>query len=384
MLGIKRIVIGDGERGLLYANRRLKRVLTPGVYYLADLFGRMEVRTHGIAEPMYAGDNAEVIIESLSAGGGRAGKGLEEHFVLADIGDNEAGLVYAYDKLTDVLAPNSRRLYWRGPAQVRIERLALTGDRALSDELVRKLRRLPMIKVYGLWVEARVPDESVGLLFVEGKLDRVLEPGVYGFWDFDGAVDVQVVDRRVQAVEVTGQELLTRDKVSLRANLSASYRITDPVAAHTRVKRLNETLYRELQFGLRKAVSAKTLDELLGDKATLDADIAGYAKGRVSGLGVELLGVGVKDLILPGDMKAILNGVVEAEKAAQADVIRRRQEANAARSLANTAKLMASNPTLMRLKELEALEQVTAKVDHLTVFGGLDGVMSQLVKLREA
>jgi hypothetical protein len=74
---------------------------------------------------------------------------------------------------------------------------------------------------------------------------------------------------------------------------------------------------------------------------------------------------------------------VQAEKAAQADVIRRRQEANAARSLANTATLMTSNPMLLRLKELEALERVTAKVERLTVYSGLDGVRGDLVKLRD-
>ena len=67
---------------------------------------------------------------------------------------------------------------------------------------------------------------------------------------------------------------------------------------------------------------------------------------------------------------------------AQANVIRRREESNATRSLLNTAKLIEDNPTLMRLKELEALEKVTEKIDKLTVFGGLEGVMQNLVKLK--
>ncbi|MCB1810388.1 MAG: slipin family protein, partial [Candidatus Competibacteraceae bacterium] len=92
----------------------------------------------------------------------------------------------------------------------------------------------------------------------------------------------------------------------------------------------------------------------------------------------------VKDIILPGEMKTILNQVVEADKAAQANVIRRREETAATRSLLNTARLMDENPTLLRLKELEALEKVTGKIDKLTVFGGLEGVLSGLVSLRKA
>ena len=141
-------------------------------------------------------------------------------------------------------------------------------------------------------------------------------------------------------------------------------------------------MYRELQYGLRKAVSAKMLDELLGDKASLDADIFAWVRGRVSDLGIEILGVG-RDVILPGDMKDILNSVVQAEKAAQANVIRRREEANATRSLLNTARLIEDSPVLMRLKELEALEKVAEKIDTLTVFGGLDGVLKQLVTLKQ-
>lgn len=103
----------------------------------------------------------------------------------------------------------------------------------------------------------------------------------------------------------------------------------------------------------------------------------------MTGLGIEVLGVGVKDVILPGEMKDILNSVVQAEKSAQANVIRRREEANATRSLLNTAKLIEDSPVLMRLKELEALEKITEKIDKLTVFGGLDGVMKQLVSLKQ-
>jgi regulator of protease activity HflC (stomatin/prohibitin superfamily) len=192
-----------------------------------------------------------------------------------------------------------------------------------------------------------------------------------------------VIDLRVQSVEVSGQEMLTRDKVSLRVNLAASFRVADAVAVRTKVAKYGEYLYRELQFGLRKAVASKTLDELLGDKASLDGDIFAYVRGSVVSFGLEVLGVGVKDVILPGEMKEILNGVVQAEKAAQANVIRRREEANAMRSALNTAKLIEDSPTLMRLKELEVLEKVTEKIDKLTVFGGLEGVMKQLVSFKQ-
>lgn len=102
----------------------------------------------------------------------------------------------------------------------------------------------------------------------------------------------------------------------------------------------------------------------------------------MQGFGLEVDSVGVKDIILPGEMKVILAKVVEAEKAALANVIRRREETAATRSLLNTARVMEDNPTALRLKELETLEKVTEKIDKISVFGGLDAVLKDLVKIR--
>jgi hypothetical protein len=95
-----------------------------------------------------------------------------------------------------------------------------------------------------------------------------------------------------------------------------------------------------------------------------------HVRKAIAGFGLAVDGVGVKDIILPGEMKTILNRVIEAEKQAQADLIRRREETAAARSQANTARLMAENPTLARMKELELLQSVLAGTKATFVFAG--------------
>ncbi len=374
MFWVKQIVVGDGERGLLYRNRRLQRVLAPGVYRWLDPFGRIAVAVHNAARAEYAGTDADVLMARMDAK-------LGEHFLLADVGVDQVGLVLKNGKLEDVLAPGTRKLYWKELVPVELRLASLAGSLEMQSDVAHRLRQLGVLAKFAVTLD--VPSESAGLLFVDGKLVRTLALGTYAFWNFRKNVAAEMIDLRVQSLEVSGQELLTRDRVSLRVNLAASVRVTDPVAARTKVAKYGDYVYRELQYGLRKAVSAKTLDELLGDKASLDADIFAHVRGRVTELGLEVLGVGVKDVILPGEMKDILNSVVQAEKAAQANVIRRREEANATRSLLNTAKLIEESPVLMRLKELEALEKVTEKIDKLTVFGGLDGVLKQLVTIKE-
>ena len=135
--------------------------------------------------------------------------------------------------------------------------------------------------------------------------------------------------------------------------------------------------------GLRAAVGTRKLDVLLEDKTAIDRDIADHLGKRFADIGLSVISVGVKDIILPGDMKDLLGKVVEAEKAAQANVIRRREETNATRSLLNTAKVMESNGVALRLKELETLEKVTENVGNLSVVGGLDALLNGLVNIKQ-
>ena len=108
----------------------------------------------------------------------------------------------------------------------------------------------------------------------------------------------------------------------------------------------------------------------------------GRAPGPLNGIPI-----GVKDVILPGDVRELLNKVVEAERTAKANLIRRQEETAATRSLLNTARLMEDNPLLLRLKELEALEKLVEKVGRIDLHtgnaaGGLDALLQNLYRLR--
>ena len=206
------------------------------------------------------------------------------------------------------------------------------------------------------------------------------------FWKFQRVIKIEHVDRRVQTMEVSGQDILTRDKVSLRVNLTALWQVEDAVKARGELQNFVEYIYKELQFALREAVGARTLDEMLGAKGELDREIGNTARASIGQHGITLKSVGIKDVILPGEMKDILNRVVEAEKVAQANLIKRREETAATRSLLNTARLMDENPTLMRLKELESLERLVEKVGRIDLHAGdgqgLDALLTKLVRLK--
>ncbi len=296
-------------------------------------------------------------------------------------------MVYFNERLKSAIAPGMRKLYWKGVARIRVERFDLNEGIALDARTARHLFCGISGKVSTLTeatVYARVvPDGHVGLLYVDGELTETLAAGLHAFWQVSHTVRVDLVDMRVNALEVQGQEILTKDKVALRINVTALYQYLDAAKGVRAVKDPLDQLYKEIQFGLRAAVGTRKLDALLEDKTAIDRDIAEHLGDHFAEIGLSVRSVGVKDIILPGDMKDLLGKVVEAEKAAQANVIRRREETNATRSLLNTAKVMESNGVALRLKELETLEKVTENVGNLSVVGGLDGLLNGLVKLKQ-
>lgn len=378
MIFYKRIVVAEYERGLLIKNRSIRKVLEPGIYRLLDPLGRMQVQIYDLSEAEFKFDKLDYLIKQKPVL-------VERYFQVVELNAFEVGLVYKNGQLDGVLEPGARQLYWKGPVDIKVEVIDIKQDFAVARDKLKLLTRARNSKLVKQLTQflyvAEVDENFAGLLIVDGELVGRLNPGVYAYWKFNRNIKVEQEDLRVQTMEVTGQEILTKDKVTLRINLAATYQVADPVKVRSTIKDWSDFLYRELQFGLRQAVGTRTLDTLLSNKGELDRAVYDYVRARVVENGIELRGVGIKDVILPGEMKDILNQVVQAEKVAEANVIKRREETAATRSLLNTARLMEENPILLRLKELETLEKVTEKVDRLTVFGGLDGVLKDTIKI---
>jgi regulator of protease activity HflC (stomatin/prohibitin superfamily) len=379
MFGLKRITIKKNERGLLLRNGDFERVLQPGQHWVGTWGATVRIETFAMEQTAFVHGLSDYFMAKEPAV-------VAQEFVTAALTDSQVGLRYENGLLVEILAPATRKLYWKGLNEVLVDVVDIATSEKLDTALVAKLnqtqlRQRPVAGLAGVLL-VQVPDYHVGVLAVDGKLQELLGAGAYGFWRYNRQVQVECVDLRSQALEISGQDILTKDKVSLRLNLSATWRYDDVQKAFANTAKPAEMVYRELQFGLRAAVGTRTLDELLEDKATIDAIVKDFAAQKLLAAGITLEGVGVKDIILPGEMKTILAQVVEAEKSAQANVIRRREETAATRSLLNTAKLMEDNPIALRMKELETLERVAERIDKISVFGGLDQVLNGLVKLR--
>lgn len=309
---------------------------------------------------------------------------VERYCVVADLSETEAGALYMDGILLEILPPSTRRLYWRVVDDLALVRMNTQQVQVQTEVMnaVLQPRRKGAVKGRDAILTVQVTAWHVGVLKIDGETQALLPPGLTAYWKINHLVEAEVVDTRLQVLEVSGQEILTKDKVNLRVNLAANWRYSDVLLAFSQLTKPIDHLYRELQFALREAVGTRTLDELLEDKQVIDDVVSEQVKSRMLPFGMEIASLGVKDIVLPGDMKNILAQLVEAEKSAQANVIRRREETAATRSLLNTAKVMENNPVALRLKELETLERVAERIDNISVFGGLDQVLHGLVNIK--
>jgi regulator of protease activity HflC (stomatin/prohibitin superfamily) len=221
-----------------------------------------------------------------------------------------------------------------------------------------------------LRTEIEVPSGFSSLLYFDGAFQRVLKSGTYFFWNGSVKVESQLVDMRVQQIDIAGQEIITADKVSLRINFVCNYKVNDAVKIMTEIKDYKTGIYVLTQLILREYIGKYRFDELLEQKENIASFVLEKLREKHDDYYVEFLDSGLKDIILPGEIREIMNTVLVAEKKAQANVITRREEVASTRSLLNTAKLMEENKTLYKLKELEYLEKICDKVGNISVGDG--------------
>lgn len=194
-----------------------------------------------------------------------------------------------------------------------------------------------------------------GLLYRRGRFHRVLEPGQY--WFYKPAAHVTLVDMRRKTVVLPGQEMLTRENVSVKVSLVAEVEVADPEAAEHRTPDVETALYSLLQVALRQAVAGLSLEELLSGRSVIADQVLESCRPPAAELGLRLHSVGVRDLMLPSDLKKAFAEVIKAQKEGQAALERARGETAALRSLANAARMTADQPMLLQLRLLQSLGQ---------------------------
>lgn len=350
---MKRIKVNAYQVALVFKDGVYRKMLKEGKYWLG--FGETEV-LYELNRQFIPFVELNILLQDAA---------LAEMLHVVDVKDNEIALQYENGLLKSVLNAG-RYAFWKGIINYefviadtsKIEIIENISRATLQNRLVA-----PYIRSYA------VESYEKALLFVDGKYAQMLTAGVYYWFKNNITIVVAKVDTRMQQLEVNGQEILTKDKAALRINAQAQYRVNDMEKAILQNKEYDKQLYVAFQLALREYIAGYSFDEVLEKKDAMAPFVLEQVKAKADALGIEVIGFGIRDIILPGDVKDIMNKVLIAEKNAQANTIMRREETASTRSLLNTAKLMEDNAMLWKLKEMEYVSTIADKIGAITVSG---------------
>lgn len=366
---MKKIVISENERGFLFKNGKFSGVLKAGKYYM---HGGRFIEVVSTDEPLFSEYcSVSTLLESKDI------KDEVDVVEVGGVGKQEIALHFVDGDFTEVLK-HGIHAYWNVSEKHEFKIVDITSPE-VSGDIPHEIFKTPYSS-NSFFTKIEVAPYQKAILYFDRKFQKLLEPGVYYFWKNDVSVNVDFVDTRIKRLNILGQEIMTQDKVSVRVNFVCNYRVTDFVKIVTEIDDFSEQIHIAAQFAIRDYVGRYKLDEVLANKDELTEFVMGRLKAKENELYVKFFDAGVKDIILPGEIRDIMNTVLMAEKKAQASVITRREEVASTRSLLNTAKLMDENATLYKLKELEYIERICENVGSINLNGNSD-VISQLTLL---
>lgn len=358
-------VINDNERGLLYKNGKLKRLLGAGSY---TGFGNVSIEKVSLLQPLSPKGCTSDTLMALN--------GAKDKLIFVEVADNEFCLHYLNGNFMGITS-SGRYAFWKEAGKHEF-RTINNEDPEIGDKVKPyELSKIPQT----MYQTVNVRSGEKARLYYNNKFVKILEPGTYYFWKNNINVEAQIEDMRIRRLTIDGQEILTSDKVGLRINFVMNFKVVDAekvadIADHN----IYMYLYSLSQLVLREYVGRHRVDEILESRDSIADEVLAAIRERSKNAYVFIESAGIKDIILPGEIAAIMNSVLAAEKRAQANVITRREEVASTRSLLNTAKLMDENETLRRLKELEYLERICEHVGEINVNGGA-GLLDKLSEI---
>ena len=351
---MKRVRINVGKVGVVRKNGDYQRVLTAGAHWI------------GFSETIVTYEMSEVYASTTELSIMLRDDEFTNLVEVIDVKDNEIALKYNAGNF-EVVLKAGKYFYFKGLADFKFIKVDLSKVEITEDIKMSVLQRVAVSQYLRVY---KVEAFEEGLLFVDGKFVRKLTKGTYYFWKNATTVEVLKADLRQLQLEISGQEILTKDKAALRVNFYAQYKVIDSEKSLLNSKDYEKQLYILIQLALRAFIGTMTLDELLDNKESVADYVLNIMKTKSVKLGAEILDAGIRDIILPGEVKEIMNQVLIAQKQAQANIITRREETASTRSLLNTAKLMEDNSMLFKLKEMEYVEKIADKIGEITVSGG--------------
>ena len=205
-----------------------------------------------------------------------------------------------------------------------------------------------------------------GVMFFLGRYVDTKEPGL-AFVPF-GLARMKRVSLRVVALDIPVQDVITRDNISVKVNAVLYFRVADPTVAIIEIQDYLYATGQLAQTTLLSVLGQVELDELLQDRRKVNDLLRQILDERTDFWGIEISAVEIKDVLLPEGMRRAIAKQAEAERERRAKVINAQGELQASETLAQAARMLASQPASLQLRYLQTVTEIAAENNSTTIF----------------
>jgi regulator of protease activity HflC (stomatin/prohibitin superfamily) len=230
---------------------------------------------------------------------------------------------------------------------------------------------LPVIIVFALIVLANTSIKVLrqyerGVIFTLGKFSHIGGPGLLFLIPL--VQQIVRVDLRTVVMEVPSQDLISRDNVSVKVDAVLYFHVIDPEKAIIQIEQYVPATNMLAQTTLRSVLGQHELDEMLAERTKLNVDVQSILDSRTKDWGIEVSAVEIRDIQLTDNMVKAIAKQAEAERDRRAKVIHAEAEFQAAQTLVNAAKILATVPAAIQLRYLQTLTEIGGENNSTVIF----------------
>lgn len=205
-----------------------------------------------------------------------------------------------------------------------------------------------------------------GVIYRLGVCQGAKGPGLFFFIP---CIDsIHVIDCRTITFDVSPQEILTKDSVTVRVDAVCNMRIVDATASINNVDDAFRSTKLKAQTTLRNTLGTKTLAGILSDREDICHTMQESLDHATDPWGIKIESVEIKDVILPPMMQRAMAAEAEAARDAQAKVISAQGELEASKALKGAADVISQSKGAMQLRYLQTLTAIAAERNSTIIF----------------
>jgi len=204
-----------------------------------------------------------------------------------------------------------------------------------------------------------------GVIFRLGRLIGAKGPGL--IFIIPGVDKLLRVSLRTVALEISPQDVITRDNISITVNAVVYFRVIDPNKAVVEIENYLYATSQLAQTTLRSIIGQSQLDELLSERDKINVKLQDVLDKQTEPWGIKVSLVETKQVDLDKEMQRVIARQAEAERERRAKVIHAEGEAQAAEKLAEAANIMSVYPAAIQLRFLQTLSKVSTEKNHTMI-----------------